>query len=99
MTYSFYGPTSTYVTAGINTVDPRMHGLMKPWRDTHRQGVPIRVEGGVFVEVSKLSDDYVKTHVEGVDFFWGGRHYSGVSEETADLLTASGFGDHLTPEE
>lgn len=53
---------------------------------------------GVFVEQRWPTGDELNTLKPVVDYFLGGYEYSGVSQEVADVLIASGFGDGLTPE-
>jgi len=62
------------------------------------RGDSLYLQGGVFKRIRVVHEEIWRNGVDGVDYFKGGFIYRGVSQEVADALTASGFGDGLTEE-
>lgn len=65
-----------------------------PWYAT----ISLIKRNGVFEEQRWPLADELNQLEGGVDYFIGGYIYTGVPQEVADLLTASGFAEGLTEE-
>lgn len=88
MTYRFFPPS---VDEPPPTVEDRISQMF-----TWPQGISLVLSDGLYVEHRGFA--LVEGWVEGVDYFVGGYRYSGVSDQIAQVLIASGYG-HLLEEE
>jgi hypothetical protein len=62
------------------------------------RGIGLYLKDGAFHETREISEEMWSGKVDGVDYFKGGYVYTGVPQEVADVLIASGYGDGLTEE-
>ncbi|WP_111254502.1 hypothetical protein [Jiangella anatolica] len=89
-TYTFNPP---FVLEGTPGLKPEFLQRYK-WP----RGVGLYLSGGVFLETREISEEMYSGKVDGVDYFKGGYVYTGVPQEVADALIASGYEGGLVEE-
>ncbi len=89
-TYTFVPP---HVMEGTPGLRPEFLTRYK-WA----RGVGLYLKDGSYHETRTILEEHYSGKTDGVDYFIGGVVYTGVPQEVADVLIASGYEDGLTEE-